>query len=105
MAILRPMHAFFVLATLMGLGCSSGDDTDLPGETGDSVVAKPASTEPGTCEDRQEGCPCEREGARYECGIVVEHRSDGRVVCGRGGVVCSGGVWSACTIDAYAPGH
>lgn len=96
------------VGSFWSFGCSSGDDgPGAPGEGGDSVLP-PTSTTPPTspvCKGTEKGCRCAREGERVACGTVTETRPDGRTVCGPGGAVCEGGKWSACTIDAYAPGH
>lgn len=69
------------------------------------IVVPPTSDGGGerTCPpaSTREGCPCSGEGTRVECGTVTEKRPDGRTVCGPGGAVCTGGLWSACQLDGF----
>jgi hypothetical protein len=52
-----------------------------------------------SCADRGgPGCPCDTEGARVQCGKVVE-RLDDRLICGKGVSVCTLGSWSECTLN------
>ena len=81
-----------------GDGCAKGADCD---------DADPSVTNGCyRCQDHAPGCPCPYEAQRVPCGkVTVTQPELGTVVCGDGGQVCTNGVWSACELGAYAPGH
>lgn len=52
--------------------------------------------------DGTEGCACDEEGARVECGKIISRLGD-QVTCGFGWSTCSEGVWGPCIINNSAP--
>lgn len=98
---LSVLSALFVALPLAVLSACSSNNAQ-PSE-GTSVG--PAVQGAATCQRNEPGCACAAEGKRIACGKVSSTDSQGNVTCGQGGQVCTGGKWSECVIDSYAPGH
>ncbi|MBK6691908.1 MAG: hypothetical protein IPG50_06845 [Myxococcales bacterium] len=92
------------LILALGLSALAACSTDKPNGAEDTT-ARPSGSTAQNCQKNDPGCACANEGKRIACGKVTSKDPSGRVVCGLGGQVCSGGKWSECAIDSYAPGH
>lgn len=78
-----------------GANCSNGPDCD----DSDSEVTDQCYR---CAHDGTQGCPCEEDGARAECGKVLSKIGD-QITCGYGYSTCSEGAWGPCIINNSGP--
>lgn len=74
-----------------GVGCISGSDCD----DSDATVTDACYR----CQTPNEGCPCNTNGTKVECGKVASQTADS-VTCVTGERECINGEWGECSIDS-----